>query len=114
MPNTTPPMMTLWKWAIRNRLLCSTKSMAGIASITPVMPPMTKVTMKPIVHSTGVVKCTRPRNMVNSQLKIFTPVGIEMIIVVMPKKALTLAPEPMVKKWCSHTMNDSTPMQAVA
>ncbi len=52
--------------------------------------------------------------MVNSQLKIFTPVGIEMIIVVMPKKALTLAPEPMVKKWCSHTMNDSTPMQAVA
>ena len=61
-----------------------------------------------------VVKCTRPRNMVNSQLKIFTPVGIEMIIVVMPKKALTLAPEPMVKKWCSHTMNDSTPMQAVA
>ena len=52
--------------------------------------------------------------MVNSQLKIFTPVGIEMIIVVMPKKALTLAPRPMVKKWCSHTMNDSTPMQAVA
>ena len=114
MPNTTPPMITLWKWAIRNSELCSTKSMAGIASITPVMPPMTKVTMKPMVHSTGEVKCTRPRYIVNSQLKIFTPVGIEMIIVVMPKKALTLAPEPMVKKWCSHTMNDSTPMQAVA
>ena len=45
----------------------------------------------------------RPRYMVNSQLKIFAPVGIEMIIVVMPKKELTLAPEPMVKKWCSHT-----------
>ena len=29
--------------------------------------------------------------MVNSQLKIFAPVGIEMIIVVMPKKLLTLA-----------------------
>jgi hypothetical protein len=41
--------------------------------------------------------------MVNSQLKIFAPVGIEMIIVVMPKNAFTLAPDPMVKKWCSHT-----------
>ncbi len=50
--------------------------------------------------------------MVNSQLKIFTPVGMAMIIVVMPKKAFTLAPEPMVKKWCSHTMNDR-PMIAI-
>ncbi len=41
--------------------------------------------------------------MVKSQLNIFAPVGIEMIIVVMPKKALTDAPEPIVKKWCSHT-----------
>ncbi|MNK82264.1 hypothetical protein D3C87_1020300 [compost metagenome] len=62
------------------------------------MPPMVKVTMKPIVHSMGSSKRMRPRYMVNSQLKIFAPVGIEMIIVVMPKKELTLAPEPMVKK----------------
>lgn len=55
-----------------------------------------------------------PRYIVKSQLKIFTPVGIEMIIVMMPKKALTFAPEPMVKKWCSHTRNDSTMMQHVA
>ena len=34
-----------------------------------------------------------------------------MIIVMMPKKALTLAPEPIVKKWCSQTMNDSTVMR---
>ncbi len=40
----------------------------------------------------------RPRYIVNSQLKIFAPVGIEMIIVVMPKKELTLAPDPIVKK----------------
>ena len=52
--------------------------------------------------------------MVNSQLKILAPVGIEMIIVAMPKKALTSAPAPMVKKWCSQTRNDSTPMAAVA
>jgi hypothetical protein len=52
--------------------------------------------------------------MVNSQLKIFTPVGTAMIIVVMPKKAFTSALEPMVKKWCSQTLNDRMPMAAVA
>ena len=70
--------------------------------------------MKPIVHSIIELISTRPRYIVNSQLKIFTPVGIEMIIVAMPKNALTFAPEPMVKKWCSHTRNDSTVIPAVA
>ena len=98
MPNSTPPMMTLWKWATRNRLLCSTKSAGGTASSTPVMPPITKVSMNAIVHIIGSSKRMRPRYIVNSQLKILAPVGIEMIIVVMPKKELTLAPEPMVKK----------------
>ncbi|KAG0733490.1 hypothetical protein G6F23_013297 [Rhizopus arrhizus] len=41
-PNSTPPMMTLWKCAIRNRLLCRAKSAGGTASSTPVMPPITK------------------------------------------------------------------------
>ena len=110
----TPPMMTLWKWATRNRLLCSTKSAGGTASSTPVMPPMTKVTMKPIVHSIGGSKTTRPPYIVNSQLKIFTPVGTAMIIVAMPKNALTLAPAPMVKKWCSQTMKDRMQITIVA
>ncbi|CFP69509.1 Uncharacterised protein [Bordetella pertussis] len=83
--------------------MCSAKSAGGTASSTPVMPPMTKVTMKPRVHSMGTSKWMRPRYMVNSQLKILAPVGIEMIIVVIPKNELTLAPEPMVKKWCSQT-----------
>ena len=52
--------------------------------------------------------------MVNSQLKIFTPVGTAMIMVAMPKKALTSAPAPMVKKWCSQTMKDSTQIAMVA
>ena len=52
--------------------------------------------------------------MVNSQLKIFTPVGMEMIMVVMPKKAFTLAPDPMVKKWCSQTTKESTVIATVA
>ena len=48
----------------------------------------------------------RPRYIVSSQSNTFTPVGTAMIMVVMPKKALTLALEPMVKKWCSQTVND--------
>ena len=59
--------------------------------------------MKLIVHSIGTSKRIRPRYIVKSQLNIFAPVGIEMIIVVMPKNELTLAPEPIVKKWCSQT-----------
>ena len=91
-------MITLWKCATRNRLLCSTKSAGGTASSTPVMPPMMNVTMKPSDHSIGVVKRMRPPYIVNSQLKIFTPVGTAMIMLAMPKMALTSAPAPMVKK----------------
>ena len=37
-----------------------------------------------------------------------------MIIVAMPKIAFTLAPAPMVKKWCSQTMNERTQIAIVA
>ena len=107
-------MMTLWKCAIRNRLLCSTKSAPGTASRTPVIPPTEKVTIKPIVHSIAELKTMRPWYMVNSQLKILTPVGIAMIMVVIPKKAFTFAPAPIVKKWCSQTINDRTVIHTVA
>ena len=107
-------MIMLWKCATRNRLLCSWKSAGGTAISTPVMPPMTKVTMKPIDHSIGTVKRTRPPYMVNSQLKTFTPVGTAMIMVMTPKKPLTSALAPMVKKWCSQTRKDSTQIAMVA
>ena len=68
------------------------------------MPPMVKVSMKATVHIIGSSKRTRPLYIVKSQLKILAPVGTEMIMVVMPKKALTEAPEPIVKKWCSQTI----------
>jgi hypothetical protein len=38
------------------------------------------------------------RQRVKSQLNTFTPVGTAIIIVMMPKKPLTSAPAPMVKK----------------
>ena len=78
------------------------------------MPPTAKVVMNPRVQSIGVVILTRPRYMVNSQLKILTPVGTAMIMVAMPKKRLTLGPAPMVKKWCTQTENDRIVIAAVA
>src|SRR3546814_1546068 len=69
MPNSTPPMITLWKWAIRNRLLCSTKSAGGTASITPVMPPITKVSMKATVHIIGSSNRTRRSEEHTSELQ---------------------------------------------
>ena len=37
-----------------------------------------------------------------------------MIIVAMPKIALTSAPAPIVKKWCSQTMKERMQMAIVA
>ena len=71
---------------------------AAPPSSTPVMPPITNVTMKPIDHRIGTVNRMRPPYIVKSQLKTFTPVGTAMIIVMIPKKPLTSAPAPMVKK----------------
>ena len=75
---------------------------------------MAKATMKPIVNSIAGCRRIRPRYIVNSQLNTFTPVGTAMIIVAMPKAALTLALAPIVKKWCSHTPNESTVIATVA
>ena len=67
--------------------------------MTPVIPPTTNAGMNAIVHIIGVGKVILPLYIVNSQLKILTPVGIAIIIVVTAKNALTFAPEPIVKKW---------------
>ncbi len=106
--------MTLWKWATRKVLLCSTKSTGGTANRTPVKPPRTNVTIKPIKNRTGVLKTIRPRNSVNSQLKTLAPVGTAIIADMMPKKALTSAPAPIVKKWCSQTIKERTQIPKVA
>ena len=78
------------------------------------MPPMTKVTMKPIDHSTGTENRTRPPYIVNSQLKTFAPVGKAMIMLMTPKKPLTFALAPIVKKWCSQTRKERMQIAMVA
>ena len=52
--------------------------------------------------------------MVNSQLKILTPVGTAMIIDMMPKTAVDVGAAPMVKKWCSHTVKEMMQIAIVA
>ena len=37
-----------------------------------------------------------------------------MIVVIVPKNEFTRALDPMVKKWCSHTVKDRSPMAMVA
>ena len=83
-------------------------------SSTPAIPPMTNVTMNPSVQCIGVVNLTRPRYMVKSQLKVFTPVGMAINMVAMPKKRLTPGPAPIVKKWWTQTEKDRTMIAAVA
>ena len=85
-------MMTLWKWAIRNRLLCSTKLAGRHGEQYPGHTTYGEGDHEADGPQHGELNSMRPRYMVNSQLKIFTPVGMEMIMVVMPKKAFTLAP----------------------
>src|SRR4051812_28926917 len=70
--------------------------------------------MKPRNQSIGLEKKTRPRYIVNSQLKTFTPVGTAISIVMIPKKALTLGEAPIVKKWCSQTMKERNVMEPSA
>ena len=56
----------------------------------------------------------RPRYIVNSQSNTFTPVGTAMIIVAMPNAELTLALDPIVKKWWSQTVKERMAMAQVA
>src|SRR5687768_11943557 len=68
---------------------------------------MVNVTIKPMNQSIGEVNQMRPLNIVNSQLNTLTPVGTAMTAVIIPKNAFTLAPAPMVKKWCNQTKYES-------
>ncbi len=51
----------------------------------PVSPPIVKIAMNPSANSIGVSKCRLPRQVVASQLRIFTPVGIATSIVTIMK-----------------------------
>ena len=76
----------------------------------PVTPPMMNMLMKPIANSIGVLKLTEPWTIVPIQLKIFTPVGTAMSIVLEAKTASAMAPRPTANMWCAHTPKARKPI----
>ena len=65
---------------------------------TPAMPPNVNVEINPNIHSMGEANVIFPPYIVIIKLNTITPVGIAIIMVMIPKNAFTLAPAPMVKK----------------
>ena len=64
----------------------------------------------PIAPSIAVVKRIEPPHMGPSQLKIFTPVGIAMIIVLATKNESAIGPSPTVNLWWLHTPQPMNPI----
>jgi hypothetical protein len=75
---------------------CKAKSTPAFDSITPVTPPIVNKNRNPIANKKGTDISITPPNIVAIQLKIFTPVGIAIIIVVAVKYALVSTSIPTV------------------
>ena len=71
--------------------------------MTPDSPPMMNIAMKPMEKSIGVFICSEPPAMVPSQLKIFTPVGMAISMVVRLNAVSAMGPMPVENMWCAHT-----------
>ena len=80
------------------------KSMAGDAIHTPSIPPIRNMAMKPRAKSMGGSSRILPLHNVASQMKNSTPVGMEIISVVMLKNGSSTAP--VANMWWAHTVND--------
>ena len=65
-----------------------------------------------MAKSMGVSKVTDPRHIVPIQLKIFTPVGTAISIVIRAKNGSRTAP--VTYMWCAHTADDSAAIAIVA
>ena len=66
-------------------------------------PPIVNTPIRPSANSIGVSNEMFPRQIVASQLKIFTPVGIAMIIELSMKKMSSPTGIPTANMWCAHT-----------
>lgn len=80
----------------------------------PVSPPNVKRKMNPADQSIGGFDITCAPLIVAIQLKIFTPVGMAMIIVAAVKYARVSMSIPTVNMWCPHTRKPRTPIDPIA
>ena len=79
----------------------------------PVRPPIPNIGRNASANSIGVVKrIDAPQSDSSSAVKITTD-GIEMIIVVVWKKAAMVVPMPVMNMWCAQTMNDMKPRKTI-
>ena len=66
---------------------------------------MMNMAMKPTANSNDVVNRICPPQSVPIQLKIFTPVGIAMSIVVPANTESAIGPSPVENMWWLHTLH---------
>ena len=86
------------------------------ASVTPVMPPTVNRAISPQAKSSGVLKRSDPPHIVASQLKILTPVGMAMSMLVPAMMVLNSEGKPAANMWCAHTRkprNAMTPSMTI-
>ena len=67
------------------------------------MPPITNRPTSEIAYFIATVNRRFPPHIVKIQLKIFTPVGMAMSIVVIANTESAIAPMPTANMWCAHT-----------
>src|SRR6266545_1686030 len=91
----------------------TTQSTGNAARKIPVKPPIVKTAMNPSAKSIGVSKLRLPRQVVASQLKIFTPVGTATVIELSKKNACSQIGKPTANMWCAHTSIEKKPMPTV-
>ena len=82
--------------------------------MTPESPPTTNIPTSATANFIAVLKLSAPPHMVEIQLKIFTPVGMAMSIVVSPNTESATGPMPTANMWCAHTPKPRKPMRMVA
>ncbi len=71
--------------------------------MTPEMPPIVNSPTSAIANFIAAVKRRLPPHIVKIQLKIFTPVGMAMSIVVTANTESAIGPMPTANMWCAHT-----------
>ncbi len=64
---------------------------------------MMNIAMKPRAKYIGVRNWSEPPHIVPIQLKIFTPVGMAISMVVSEKNVSAIGPMPVVNMWWLHT-----------
>ena len=71
--------------------------------MTPDTPPITNRPTSEIANFMATVNCTLPPHIVKIQLKIFTPVGMAISIVVTANTESAIGPMPTANMWCAQT-----------